>query len=186
MALKGITGSLVSPALLQEKATQSPVSADLRRTIASAMASLGPASSARHVFDRLAAPLLAHFQLDWSTTADSTAGIVAMVPHGRPQAIVAAGGWNADLRELREASGRACRTPARWWIGTNGATLRLLDATRAYTRRSLDFDLLLLSADDVSLGALECVLGESGLAALGDLIVASERHRTAVGRSLQT
>jgi hypothetical protein len=186
VALKGVSGSLVSAALLEEQTARTGVPAELRRILMAAMRCLGPASSARHVFDALAAPLLRHFAQDWSIASDSTAAMVAVLNGESRIAIVAAGGWNMDLQELRRLTVRACCPPCRWWIGTNGATLRLLDASRAYTRRSLDFDLPLLANDEMSMEALQRLFEDSAFAALDELVVRSERHRTAVGRSLQT
>jgi N-6 DNA Methylase/Eco57I restriction-modification methylase len=181
VALKGVSGSLVSTALLEERATPAKAAADLRRTLLTSTRQLGPASSARHVFDALVAPLLRHFALDWSIASDSAGAVIAVLP----SAIVAAGAWNADLADLRRVCGRICREHRRWWIGSNGGALRLVDASRAYTRRSLDFDLLLVPDGDVSVDALQHVLEGPELSALEELIVESERHRVSVGRSLQ-
>lgn len=186
MALKGVSGSLVSLAILEERAAPTGVSAGLRRLLTSAVRALGPASSARHVFDALTAPLLRHFAIDWSIASDSTSGIVAVAGRHSPPAVVAAGGWNTDLRELRRLSARVCARPNRWWIGVNGVTLRALDASRAYTRRWIDFDLPLIADDERSIDAMQCVFEGSGFAALDELVARSERHRTAVGQSLQT
>ena len=134
------------------------------------------------------APLLHYFELKWSITIDSTAAIVAVVDDLKGSAIIATGGWDADLRELRRCTSTAADRSCRWWIGANGATLRLLDASRAYTRRTLDFDVPLLADDDRGIGALRHVLQSSiqePFSTLDALVTRSERHRHAVGRSLQ-
>jgi len=189
VALRGVSGSLVSKALLDEESTRAGASGELRRVIKAAAERLGPASASRHVFDALALPLLRHFGFEWSVASDSASAVVAVL-NGHPThtAIVAVTGWGADLRELRETTTRSCHMPHRWWVGTNGRTLRVLDASRAYTRRALDFDVLLVGHDDTSLEALQRVFEGSPatpLAGLRELVSRSERHRTAVGRSLQ-
>jgi hypothetical protein len=185
VALKGVSGSLVSAAVLEERSERTSVSTDLRRTLIEARRCLGPASSARKVFDVLVSPLLRLFRLDWSIGSDSAAVFVAVLNHASTGAIVAAGGWNADLRELRRLSARDVGSVCRWWIGTNGATLRVLEASRAYARRSLDFDLPLLPDDETSMDALQRVFQDPVFTALEELVVRSERHRIAVGASLQ-
>ena len=114
--------------------------------------------------------------------------LIAIRAGGREIASAAIGGWNADLRRLRESTVRARRTSAaRWWLGFNGPALRLLDATRAYTRRSIDIDLEAVEMDDRALAAMQAILGgsETSLATLDALVRDTERHRAGVGTSLQ-
>ena len=107
------------------------------------------------------------------------------------------------------AQGR--RLNARWWIGVNGATLRVMDVTRAFTRRALDFDLDIVQEDDRALRILWRLFDSGGsgspapserqrqegpapserqrvegLATLEALVRDTDQHRAAVGRSLQT
>ena len=188
MALRGVSGSLVSTALLEEDAPRTGAPAELRRIVAS-VRRLGPASSARSVFDVFVAPLLRHCGLKWSIAVDSAHVVVAVVGGRRCRALIATAGWDADLHELRRRTSGAGDPACRWWIGANGGTLRILDASRAYARRALDFDVALLSDDEQSVGALERVLGDSSeepFSTLEALVIRSERHRAAVGRSLQT
>ena len=66
--------------------------------------------------------------------------------------------------------------------------LRVLDASRAYTRRSLDFEIPLVADDETAIEALRQALDSSAtepLATLDALVAGSERHRTAVSRPLQ-
>jgi N-6 DNA Methylase/Eco57I restriction-modification methylase len=176
-------------ALLEERATGSPAPADLRRIVTAAARSLGPASPARHVFDRLLLPLMRRCGLTWSVVLDSSDVVVAVVAgKAGPAGLLCAGGWNADLRDLRRIATRSHRHASRWWIGTNGAVLRVLDASRAYTRRSLDFEIPLVADDETAIEALRQALDSSAtepLATLDALVAGSERHRTAVSRSLQ-
>ncbi len=176
-------------ALLEERATGSPAPSDLRGIVTRAARSLGPASPARHVFDRLLLPLMRQCGLTWSLVLDSNDVVVAAVAgKAGPAGLVCAAGWNADLRDLRRIATRSHRQAGRWWIGTNGAVLRVLDASRAYTRRSLDFEIPLVADDETAIEALRQALDSSAtepLAALDALVAGSERHRSAVSRSLQ-
>jgi len=189
MAVNAISGSLVSLDLL-EAIGRSGVAGTgaMRGVITSAMARLGPASSARQVFDLLAAPALEHgggaIAIVESTASAVTATIAA---GGRPVATLAATGWNGDLRRLRHATAHAHAAP-RWWIGTNGAVIRVLDATRAYAHRAIDVDVERLTVDDIALAAIRHLLdlrATASLDALDALVRRSDAHRADVGRSLQ-
>ena len=153
------------------------VPADLRRIPTAAMRCWARELRAP-AFDALAAPLLRHFALDWSMASirpPQCRRVERRVP-GRDRR---GGRLNMDLQELRRLTVRACFPSCRWWIGTNGATLRLLDASRAYAPlprlRSA-----LLADDEVDGGAAASIRG-FGFAALDELVLRSERHRTAVG-----
>jgi hypothetical protein len=188
MALKGVSGSLLSLALLEGGARRGAMPG-LRNVVTAAVRTLGPASSARHVFDRLLSPLMRHVGLTWSLVLDSTESVVATIPGtGAAAAVACAASWSGDLQDLRRVSARACDSDLRWWIGSNGGTLRVLDASRAFTRRSLDFDVVATADDESSIEVMGQILGGSKagpLAALDALVTASEQRRTAVSRSLQ-
>ena len=173
--------------MLEEDAGRNDAPAEFRR-IVGAVRRLGPASSGRSVFDVLVAPLLRHCGLKWSIAVDSAHLVVAVVSSNRCRALIATTGWDADLHELRRRTTGAGDPVCRWWIGANGGTLRILDASRAYTRRALDFDMALLADDEGSIDALRRVLegsSEEPFSTLEVLVTRSERRRTAVGRSLQ-
>ena len=159
-----------------------------RAILAQARRALGPASAARHVFDALVAPLLADAGLELAIVRDEPGCIAAQFgPRGGPSVGTAAAGvWGADLRRLRERSTRAIAT-RRWWIGVNGVTLRVMDVSRAYTRRALDVDLHRAEDEDAALATLRLLLStqHGSLAALEALVADTGRHRGDVGRSLQ-
>ena len=186
--MKAFSGSLVSLDLLGALGGGGDAGAALRAVIASALARLGPASSARPVFDLLAAPVVTCAGGTLAALeSTSTAVTASLTVNRRPVATVAATGWNGDLRRLRHAT--AVRdTPPRWWIGTNGRVLRILDATRAYAQRSIDVDVEALVQEDAALSAVARILdlrASSAFDALASLVSQSERHRADVGRSLQ-
>jgi hypothetical protein len=148
---------------------------------------LGPVSGARQVFDLLAAPMLTHAGGLVTVVESSATSVAALVADaaGRPVASLAAAGWNGDLRRLRHAT---ARQPSRWWIGTNGTTIRILDATRAYSHRAIDIDVAALATDTAAIATVQRLLdvrSGSALRALDDLVAQSERRRADVGRSLQ-
>src|SRR5262245_37416636 len=95
VAVKAISGSLVSLDLLEALGRSAAGTGAMRGVITSAVARLGPASSARQVFDLLAAPALDHaggtIAIVESTASAVTATIAA---GGRPVATLAATGWN--------------------------------------------------------------------------------------------
>jgi hypothetical protein len=184
MALKGISGALASYDLLEAVASRSQGAGNLRAVLRGARAALGPASGARQIVDVLVVPLLEALGVTAAVERDDGESLALSVAvDGHPAASLSAGGWNQDLRRLRRGA-----PLHRWWIGTNGATLRVMDVTRAYTRRSLDFDLERIEEDDRALAVLAGILStgsEPPFAVLEELVAGTERHRTAVGRSLQ-
>jgi Eco57I restriction-modification methylase len=118
--------------------------------------------------------------------------VLSLSIRGHALASLSAGGWNADLRRLRQAAaaqGRSARAHQRWWIGANGTTLRVMDVSRAYAQRAIDFDLDRVEQDDRSLRVLQRLFsGADGdrFETLETLLQKTEQHRAAVGRSLQT
>ena len=114
--------------------------------------------------------------------------MTAVVPaQGRQALVLAAAAWNGDLRRLRRATPR--RTAgARWWVGTNGVTLRIVDLLRAYSQRAIDVDLESLAVEDTAIAALDRLLDARTIPPFERLAAAverSEQHRIDVGRSLQ-
>jgi hypothetical protein len=189
MALSGVRGSLASADLVEALATDGTAgTAALRQVLAAARKRLGPASSARQVYDLQVQPLLQELGLDAVITSSHPYALVAnLLAGGAAVGVLSTGGWDADLRRLRDhAAATGLRLP-RWWVGGNGAALRIMDASRAYARRTLDFDLLRLEDNDSGLAVLHRLFATEGgaLTTLESLIAASDRHCSAVGRSLQ-
>jgi hypothetical protein len=190
VALKGISGSLVSAAVLETASAPEAPAGELRRVLRASAGAVGPASSARHVFDMLLLPAVRALGIHGALTLDTAAALaIAVDAPAMRIAIAAAGGWNADLSRLRQLTCQRVSGLPRWWIGTNGVTLRVVDIARAYARRTLDFDLALIVSDDRALEALRIAFErgvDGALAGLERLVAESERHRAATGRSLQT
>lgn len=190
MALTSITGTLASTELLAALGTHDAPTAPLRAVLAAARATLGPASSARQVLDVQVLPLAQGLGLDVSVTSTGAACVLAALQTGgRTVAALSIAGWGGDLRRLREYSAK--RAPAgspRWWLAANGKLIRIMDVSRAYAQRAIDIDLQRLEEDDCGLRVVARLLepgATPGLATLEQLLADSERHRAAVGRSLQ-
>src|SRR5204862_1630066 len=173
MALKGVSGALASYDLLEAVASRNAGAGSLRSVLREAREALGPASGARQIVDVLVIPLLAALGVIAAVERDDGESVALSVAvRGRAAASLSAGGWNYDLRRLRRGA-----ATHRWWIGTNGATLRVMDVTRAYTQRALDFDLERIEEDDRALAVLAGILSsgaEPPFAALEELVSGSE------------
>jgi hypothetical protein len=205
VALKGISGSLASLDLLEALGERGGAHDDpgrLRTVLGEGRRALGPASTARQIVDVLVVPLLRELGIDAAVIEDGRDSLsLSMSVEGRVLALLSAGGWNADLRRLRQATARArsvhdrlppkggSYTTGKWWIGANGATLRVMDVSRAYSQRAIDFDLDRIEEDDRALRVLRRLFDGSAadpLATLDGLLRETEQHRATVGRSLQT
>jgi hypothetical protein len=186
--MRTFSGSLASLDLIDALARESTPPPGLRAIVASASARLGPASGARQVFDLLAAPLAESAGATLTIVETSAALVAAVAPsEAWPAITVASTAWNGDLRRLRHATARL-HAGVRWWIGTNGVTVRILDVSRAYSHRAIDVDVEALAADDASLGVVAQLLdlrSAPSLQTLDTLVRRSEQHRADVGQSLQ-
>ncbi|HTM24150.1 MAG TPA: N-6 DNA methylase [Vicinamibacterales bacterium] len=189
MALRGVSGSLASAALL-ETLTTVAAAPRLAAVLSGAVTRLGPASSARQVADFLVFPLLQQTDLAGELLDDASTGVSVLASaDDTPVAIFAAAAWNADLRRLRQTAARAeCAVRPRWWVGTNGAILRIVDVSRAYAQRAIDLDIGCMAAESRGAALLERLLEtEAGrLARLEDLVARSDQYRSSASRSLRS
>ena len=184
--MKAISGSLFSLDVLQELTADSSGSSSICAVVERALDAVGPASSARHLADRLGRPLARTLDLDDRVVEDE-GDFVRL--GGTRDAVMVVGGWGADLRRLRERSRAKMSPEMRWWIGINGRTLVLVDASAAYTRRAAAVDLELLPEDADAAAALRAVLrrGPSGeLAGASVALAESNERRVAVSRELES
>jgi hypothetical protein len=196
VALKGISGSLASLDLLEGLACPEPgrsAEGRLRSLLAEALRTVGPASSARQIADVLVLPLARELGLQAEAPRDDGTSLSIPASIGGRVVSLSIGSWNSDLRRLRSAATaqpghRSLGGGGRWWIGVNGATLRIMDVSRAYTRRAIDFDLDIIQDDDRALRILRRLFDSAGsgsTATLEALVHETEQHRATVGRSLQ-
>ena len=154
---------------------------------------LGPSSSARSVFDRIADPLVRWLGFDvlpFPARKGETIDAVLTV-EGVPVLAMVVSAWGIDLSaSWRRAVHCGLAHGVRWSIAINGPSLRVLDLQRLYARRYAEFDLAAALEDTRAVQLLVALLGapdDPRGAALGveRAVAASEAQRRAVGGSLR-
>jgi hypothetical protein len=154
---------------------------------------MGPTSTARHVYDRVAAPLTSALGLVLVPAAvpDSAGGIHAFLCKDHTTiALLVATAWGRDPATVwREAVRAAIGHGLKWSVVVNGAAVRIFDATHTYARRFVQFDLEITANDRTALDFFYALLGADGFStgetALDRARILSEQHRAAVRTSLQ-
>ncbi len=201
--LHGVGGQLVSEDFL-EREFATPLQTHRPSSLAAARKelirwrvsclSLGPASSVRAIAET-AGPMLTHLGFEPLSRIEIRHDCAAAVVRsaGRAVAFVAAS-WGDRLDPLwRVAVTTAIRASARWAILFNGLQLRVVDPTRVYARRFLEFDLDLVLDDEatfavfwslVSAGALTAP-GRAAATVLHDVVSRSELFASGVSQSLR-
>jgi hypothetical protein len=190
--MNAFSGTLVSLDVLSRVgAGQELRTSHLCRLVRDGLGRLGPAASARGVFDLLGHQLFGALGFGVRFAHDAGAEIVAtLTANQQDAAILAVTGWGGDLVRARAASATMLGgSRLRWWIGLNGPRLRIVDLTRVHARRLVDVDVERLGIDEPSITAFAGLLTPGscgGLPTLEEAVEESIRHRRAVGRSLQT
>jgi len=198
--LPGYEGYLVSGAFLER---QSAAGADVstlderRRRLAEwrkRARALGPASTPHAALQVSMAPLADLLGFDAPTHVEPIASALAatVTAAGRPIAVVVTP-WAERLDPLwRPAVTLAIRRSAAWCLLFDGLRLRLVDASRLYARRYLEFDLDLVVDNPVVFAAFWRIFSAESLAAdpasrgsLHALVAASDRHAASVCQSLR-
>ena len=168
--LPGISGSLVGSAflervLLQELDTSGHAPAPARtralhRWWRRLDRTLGPASGMRALLDLGALPLAGLLGFDLLHGEPRGEGFVGLLGRNeRARAVLRATTWDGDLEDAWRDTVRATHTAhTRWGLVFNGRRLRLVDGKRTWSRRALEFDLELATADARS-GLILCALG---------------------------
>ena len=189
--MKGVSGSLLSLDVLRSmggSAEERSRTARARSLLESALRAIGPTSAARRVLDALAVPLLESVGLRIVAGSVGQGVVGALQANGVSVATVAVGGWEDDLARLIRSEAGDAHRGLRWSVAINGASLRIADRSRAYSRRVVDFALREAEEDEKTLGVLlrllDCGL-DRRLAVLEQTVAESDRHRTAVGVALQ-
>jgi hypothetical protein len=192
--LPGIGGSLLGGAFLEQALDEAsselgqPPFVRLQRWWQRVDRTLGPASSVRAVLDVGALPL-----------ADICGTHVLHIePHGRglvgllgsrhqASVVLHTTTWDADAEAAWRDTIRAGRSGGvRWGLVYTGPRLRIVDASRTWSRRFIEFDLRVTLADERSTTALWLVLagafhtGDSGDMALARLVEGSDRQARSV------
>ena len=163
-------------------------------------ATLGPASSTRALWDLGVMPplrLLGYEADDGS--ANMKGMVIGTCRVGSLTLRVLVAPWSDDLDRVWRFAAQRDRAAERWWICFNGSHLRLVDSTRIYAERHLDFDLEILATDARSFAVFWAVLRASMFSRAGasgdpkpnqtslfeQLVELSATHATGVCRSLQ-
>ena len=198
--LPGIDGHLLSSAFIESQLpsfAESPEADRVRRELIAGRgrwALLGPSSSPRALLQSAAASLFAHMGFDPPAQVEATDALVAATLRcgGRTVALVVTP-WGDALDPLwRLAITQAARRSAAWCLLFDGLRVRLVDTTRLYARRHLEFDLDLAMDHPrtfavfwrtCSAAALTSDPGDTG--SLRALVGASDRHAAGVCRSLR-
>ena len=174
--LPGISGGLVASAFLEEvllpeidagaAVDAAPSFPALQRWWTRVQRQLGPASSARAVLDVAALPLVEFLHYRVLHLEPHQGGFVGTIGAGNtPVAVLRTTLWGADPDLAWRDAVRAGRTArVSWGLVCTGPALRIVDASRAWSRRALDFDLAAALADRRSATALHALTCSAALA----------------------
>ena len=175
-----------------------PAARDFDRQRATALLSLGPASTPRAVFDLAARPLA--LWLGWNVpvaepSRHTQGWWTPLTMTGSEPTVLLAIAWDRSAAAgERAAAALALVNGMRWALVTNGRAARLVAATRAPQAGSLEFDLDRCRTDVASFVCLRTFCspsafrrepGGGGITRLERAIDASERQGIRVCRSLQ-
>jgi hypothetical protein len=197
--LPGVSGTLLVPTfleqvLLEEIATE-PADAsrfrEIHRWWRSSQRKLGPAVSVRTIVDAAAVPFFeaAGFRVvHLEPAGDGFSGLLRS-DAGSVVALRVAP-WGTDPgREWRSAVCTGRIIDARWGLVFTGSHMRVVDARRPWSRRSVEFDLAAALTDERSLRALMGVVratGASGTLTLDRFVERADHHGQRVCTSLST
>jgi hypothetical protein len=200
--IPGLSGSLLSHEALSgaaglsfvhDKQEDAAAHRRLRAWHSKVAREMGPASGARAVFDRVAAPLAAALGFR-VTLAGSESGRLfhAVLEAGAvPAAVLLVTEWGREpAGAWRDAVRHGIARSVRWCFCLNGPALRVLDARRTYSRRFAEFDLDTTLNDPVGFGVFWGLLRADGFdpgrsPLLDSAVALSEQHRAEVRASLQ-
>jgi hypothetical protein len=187
--LPGISGSLIAPAFLATVLTEefraaaepAPRLRRLHQWWRRAERVLGPSAGARAVADAGALPLFETLGYRVERLEPHGSGLVGVLARHDVRVALRVCPWNADKDSAWRETVRVGRTAgARWGLIYTGADLRLVDATRTWSRRVLDFDLPQVLGYEPSavtfVALLEAAGSEVESKSLSALITRSDRH----------
>jgi Eco57I restriction-modification methylase len=201
--LHGLNGHLVSEFFLETALTAvTPDSLKAREESARRLVGrwrrscelLGPASAVQTLLEAAAAPLmdaLGFESPDALVLLDSI--LVSTVRAGSCPVVLIVSPWGARLDPLwRLAVTQALQRSAAWSLLFNGIQIRIVDASRLYARRFLEFDFDLALDDERTFAAFWSLAHASAFSAadgrqtrLRAIVDASQRHASGVSRSLR-
>ena len=156
---------------------------------------LGPASSARVVFDRITVPLseALGFRIApaLGSPGDGRCFHALLAVRETPVAVLVATEWGRDPGAAwRDSVRYGIGSGLRWCLCVTGRAVRIVDARRTYSRRFAQFDLDTVIGDPAGFEVFwhllnaDAFVGSAG-PALDRAVTLSERHRAEVRASLQ-
>lgn len=159
-------------------------SRDLSRWWRQVARSIGPASSARAVFDVAVGPLLSVLGHGPPSLASFTWGL-AGAAGGQPRVAVIVLPWASRLDgRWRDALRGGIAAGAPWAFVSNGHSLRIVDCTRPWTRLSIDFSFPASVHDPRGPAALWALGRADAFVSLPAIVANSDQHAAQVCRSL--
>ena len=201
--ISGFAGHLIAEQFLdrfldRHAGRSSPPLATLRQW-RSSQQSLGPATSVRTMLESGCIPLVGLLGFDAVTNLVVTDDFATAVANtGRSPIVLGVTRWGEQLNQLwRPVICEANRCGARWCLLFNGTHLRVVHAARVFSRRYVEFDLDCAAEDERATLALWTVASAQALtapdggndresvASTDAIVAASERHGSAVCRSLR-
>ena len=197
--LSGISGSLIASAFLEDVVLPELAASagdgcahrvrELQRWWRRTERMLGPASSARAVVDVGAVPLLEVLGCQVQHLEPHSGGFIgALQTPGGAAVVLRTTPWGADAGAAWRDAVRAGRmAQTRWGLVYTGPALRVVDASRTWSRRALEFDLRQCIADERSGPALLALIGRMSTSAadgFSALVDRSDAHGVAVCRLL--
>jgi N-6 DNA Methylase/Eco57I restriction-modification methylase len=198
--LPGCDGHLVSAAFLERQSADLVEAAWLdqrRRRLAEwrgVTRMLGPASTPAAMLQASVTPLVEVLGFDAPERIEGLESAVAatLAAGAKPIAIVVTS-WAEPLDPLwRLAVTQAVQRAAVWCLLFDGLRLRLIDASRLYARRYVEFDLDLVLDHPIAFAAFWRIFSATALtadpgdpASLHALVAASDRHAAGVCQSLR-
>ena len=202
--LPGFVGHLVSECFLETELSAHPSEslrpeAELARgrltQSRTSCAWLGPASSVQALLETAAVPLVQALGFDPpSRVAAARECTVATIAAGGQPVVLVVTSWGERLdRHWRVAVSESLRRSAAWALLFNGTHVRIVDASRLYARRFVEFDLDLALDDERTFAAFWSLLRASAFAPAADgrparlesIVARSEQYAFGVSRSLR-
>ena len=200
--IAGLSGSLLSHDALSrgcalparvEEARIGGSRGRLRAWHGAMLRDIGPSSSARALYDRVAVPLMSQLGFTMRLTGAATGEVLGAVLHvgGKPAAAVLVTAFGAEpARAWRDAVRLGIGSSVRWCLCINGRVVRVMDARRTYSRRFVEFDLSATIADEVGFAVFWGLLNAAALSrspdpVLDEAVRMSEAHRSEVRSCLQ-
>jgi hypothetical protein len=171
--IPGLSGSLLShdaisgTAAMAGRPNAAEAHRDARRWHAVVAREMGPASSARAVFDRIAVPLCTTLGFHIVPVPAESGRLFRAVLEARGSVVATllSTEWGRDpAAAWRESVLHGIGTGVRWCVCVTGPTLRIFDARRTYSRRFAQFDLGLVLSDPAAFTVLWWLLNADAFA----------------------